>query len=240
MLTLYQFPISHYCEKVRWALAYKQLDYKTVNLLPALHSYSTKQLSSSSSLPILVHDNKVIQNSSDIITYLDEQFPNQLLTPHDTVLKQQALDWERFSDKEIGLNLRVFYYHHLFAQPNVLIPLLTHKGAWYYPLVLKLIYPTLEQKMREAMRINTSTAKHAEQQLSLAIDKLYQHIQMRPFLVGDSFTRADLTAAALLAPLIKTPKYGIHWGQLPPPLESFITQHREQLVWVEALYSQYR
>lgn len=37
MLTLYQFPISHYCEKIRWALDFKQLKYNTVNLLPALH-----------------------------------------------------------------------------------------------------------------------------------------------------------------------------------------------------------
>jgi glutathione S-transferase len=58
--------------------------------------------------------------------------------------------------------------------------------------------------------------------------------------VSDSFTRADLTAAALLAPLIKTPKYGINWGELPTPLESFINEHREQLLWVDALYNQYR
>ncbi|MGR9114583.1 MAG: glutathione S-transferase N-terminal domain-containing protein [Gammaproteobacteria bacterium] len=34
MLTLYRFPVSHYCEKVRWALDYKQLDFQTKNLLP--------------------------------------------------------------------------------------------------------------------------------------------------------------------------------------------------------------
>lgn len=239
MLTLYQFPISHYCEKVRWALAYKHLDYKIVNLLPALHLYTTKKLCSRSSLPILVHDTKIIQNSSDIINYLDEKYPEYLLTPSDELLKQQALEWEQFADKDIGLNLRIFFYHHSFAQPKLLIPLLTHNGAWYYPLILKLIYPKLEQKMRHAMHINESTAKRAEKQLSRAINKLYQHLQTRPFLVGDCFTRADLTTAALLAPLIKTPKYGINWGELPQPLESFIKQHREQLRWVEMLYAQY-
>ena len=35
--TLYQFPISHYCEKVRWAMDYKKLEYKAKNLLPGLH-----------------------------------------------------------------------------------------------------------------------------------------------------------------------------------------------------------
>lgn len=31
-ITLYQFPIPHDCEKVRWALDLKGLDYKTCNL----------------------------------------------------------------------------------------------------------------------------------------------------------------------------------------------------------------
>ena len=33
-IVLYQFPISHYCEKVRWALAYKSISYQKINLLP--------------------------------------------------------------------------------------------------------------------------------------------------------------------------------------------------------------
>jgi glutathione S-transferase len=240
MITLYQFPVSHYCEKVRWALAYKQLDYKTVNLLPALHTFTTKKLSPSSSLPILVDNTKVIQNSSDIISYLDEQFLINPLTPSDNDLKQQALAWEQFADTEIGINLRVFFYHHLLPEPKLLIPVLTNNGAWYYPLVLKLIYPQFEKTMRESMHINEHTAQLAQQQLSVAIDKLYQHLQSHPFLVGDSFSRADLTAAALLAPLIKTPKYGINWGKQPIAIENFIAQHCEKLAWVEALYSQYR
>ena len=78
MLTLYQFPNSHYCEKVRWALDYKQLDYRIINLLPGLHVDRTaKKLAGSSSLPILVHDGKALQNSSDILTYLERSVPAQ-------------------------------------------------------------------------------------------------------------------------------------------------------------------
>ncbi|VAW80072.1 hypothetical protein MNBD_GAMMA15-1204 [hydrothermal vent metagenome] len=36
-MTLYQFPISHYCEKIRWALDYKGLPYTTINPLPGSH-----------------------------------------------------------------------------------------------------------------------------------------------------------------------------------------------------------
>ena len=72
MITLYQFPISHYCEKARWALDYKHVDHKVKNLLPGIHVKTTKKLAPRSSVPVLVHDNKAIQGSNHIISYLDE------------------------------------------------------------------------------------------------------------------------------------------------------------------------
>ena len=43
-LKLYQFAISHYCEKIRWALDYKGLNYETVNLLPGQHVKTIRKL----------------------------------------------------------------------------------------------------------------------------------------------------------------------------------------------------
>ncbi len=42
--TLYQFPISHYCEKTRWNLEAKGLSYRIENLLPGPHRLVTKRL----------------------------------------------------------------------------------------------------------------------------------------------------------------------------------------------------
>ncbi len=33
MRVLYQFPLSHYCEKARWLLDHKELDYVAHNLI---------------------------------------------------------------------------------------------------------------------------------------------------------------------------------------------------------------
>ncbi|HKX12345.1 MAG TPA: glutathione S-transferase N-terminal domain-containing protein, partial [bacterium] len=41
---LYQFPISHYCEKARWALAFKEIPYRIVNLAPGLHFRRTRNM----------------------------------------------------------------------------------------------------------------------------------------------------------------------------------------------------
>ncbi len=166
MLTLYQFPISHYCEKVRWALDHKKLTYRIENLLPGLHIRKITKLAKRSSVPVLVHDGKAVQNSADIITYLDQAFAEQPLTPEVPELKQQALEWERFLDEDIGIHLRRVIYHELLEHPAVVVPFFTDKGPWYGPLLMKLTFPKLRERMRAVMDINETTANESMEILS--------------------------------------------------------------------------
>ena len=67
--TLYQFPISHFCEKARWALDYKGVPFQPHNLLPGLHMNTARRLASNTSVPILDHDGTVVQGSAAIISH---------------------------------------------------------------------------------------------------------------------------------------------------------------------------
>jgi glutathione S-transferase len=241
MLTLHQFPISHYCEKVRWALDYKGLEYRINNYLPGLHSRTANRLAATSSLPILVHDGKAVQNSSTIITYLDGNFRQRSLTPEDEALKQAALDWENFVDDQIGIAVRKVCYHVLLDNPAILVPLMAAKGPWYGPYLLKAVFPKLRAIMRNGMDINAKTASIANQQLTDALEKVDGQLQNRPFLVGEQFTRADLATASLLAPLCKLKQFGLTWPErFPEPLEAIIAQHSAKLAWVDKVYAAFR
>jgi glutathione S-transferase len=241
MLSLYQFPISHYCEKIRWALDYKNLDYRVVNLLPGFHTSTAKKLTKRTTLPILTHDETTIRNSSDIINYLDETFPQHLLTPVDAGNKQDALDWERFADKEIGPCVRRVCYHTLLEHPALVIPFFTVNGPWYGSWVLRPLFPSLSRKMRKLMDINAATAEQAQAHLAQAIGKVHEHLQGKTYFVGDQFSRADLAVAALLAPLCRPVGYGLDWPPAyPEPLAQFAEQLSEKLAWVNRLYEQHR
>jgi glutathione S-transferase len=241
MLTLYQFPISHYCEKVRWALEYKNLEYKKVNLLPGLHAKKAKKLSSVSALPILIHDKNIIHESCEIITYLDHTFPNNALTPDDSKLKQEAMQWEHFADEEIGSDVRRICYHTLLNHPKIITPYFTDDGPWYGNLYMKATFPKLSKTMRKLMKLDDANMVQIRQRLTKAIAKTYAHIKDREFFVGNNFTRADLSVASLLAPLCKVNKYGIEWpAQFPEPLHSTICEYDDQLDWVKRIYGQYR
>ena len=241
MLTLYQLPISHFCEKIRWALAYKGLDAQVRNLLPGFHVKVAKKIAPRSQVPILDHDGTVIQNSSSIITYLDETFPDKPLTPADPALKQEALEWEQLADKEIGPHVRRACYHVLLNYPRLVIPMMTVGTPWYAPLMLRPMFPSLAKRMRALMKISDETAQESIEKATAAVAKLNERLEGRSFLVGDSFTRADLAAAALLAPIHQPAKYGVPWPANPPPeLLAAIGDLTDSTPWVNELYATYR
>jgi glutathione S-transferase len=241
MLTLYQFPISHYCEKIRWALAYKGLNYRTRNLLPGLHVRQTRRLSDNPMVPILVHDVRVLQNSRDIISYLDETFPDHPLTPGDPEQRRQALEWEDYLDREIGIHLRRYCYSVLLEHPSVLIPFFTHRGPWYGPLLLRLGFPVLRQRMRRFLNIKEATAATSRKRLLRAVHRIGKHLQGRGYLVGEGFTRADLTAAALLGPLAMPTQYGLPWpASMPAEIDRLAQILATELQWVSELYAAHR
>ena len=54
MRTLYQFPLSHFCEKARWLLDHKELDFVAHNLVPGFHRAFARLKTGQNNLPILI------------------------------------------------------------------------------------------------------------------------------------------------------------------------------------------
>ena len=238
---LYQFPISHYCEKVRWALDYKGLEFKIKNLLPGLHLRTTKKMANKSYVPILIDGHAQIQNSHEIISYLDEEYPENPLTPSDASQRAEALEWEKYCDVEIGVHIRRYCYHILLDYPQIVVPFFTQDGPWWGPLFFKFGFKRLEPVMRKVMKIDEAGAQVSQQHIQDAIDRLHGEYSQRKFLVGESFSRADLAAAALLAPLFQPEGFGLHWPDtMPPRLAGFVEKNKEKLVHYQGCYKQYR
>ncbi len=241
MLTLYQFPISHFCEKARWALDYKNIEHKKVTLLPGLHVRKTKKLGGKTHVPLLQHGDSVVQGSSEIIDHLDLKFEQSRLTPIDEEQKQQAREWEEFANKNLGPQVRLVVYHIMLDYPEIVIPCFTRGGPWYGPFLVKKMFPKLQEKMRHYMKINDETAAKNNKEIRKTVDNLANHYADNEFMVGDQFTRADLTAASLLAPIVMPEGYGITWpSEVPERMQDFAGQFDGQLDWVERLYSAYR
>ena len=69
---LWQLQISHYNEKVRWALDYKRIPHVRRSLVPGLHKLKTWQLARSLTTPVLTLNGTSIGDSTRIIAALEE------------------------------------------------------------------------------------------------------------------------------------------------------------------------
>ena len=245
MITLYQMPISHYCEKVRWVLDYKRLPHKKKNLLPGLHVKPMLKLTEQSSLPVLVDDKKTVFNSADIISYLDSEYPRFPLNSGGPDIAESDLekinDWEKLADNVIGVNVRKICYSVLLDHPEIVIPFFTQDGPWYGRFLMKRIFPKLRSRMKKFMKINPEELSLSLNELELVKEKVLDRIKDHEYLVGKRFSRADLSVAALFAPFFGPEKYGLEWPEsYPEPLQGVIHEYVEIGSWVKAIYKKHR
>lgn len=240
-MRLYQFPVSHFCEKVRWALDYKGLHYEVQDLLPGRHVRTIRSLAGSSSVPLLIDNGLKIQGSAEIIDYLEQQYPQHRLTPVSSKYQAIAREWEQRLDDETGPDVRLLCYHYLLQQPSLIIPLLSYRQPWHVSWLLRLGFGKVEKGMRRWMRINERTAAAAQQRLQHTLDELGQAYQQGPFLAGPEFSRADISAAALLAPLFQPAGFDVPWPQsMPGELQGWLNQQRHNLAPLQSLYERFR
>lgn len=245
MLILYQFPLSHYCEKVAWALDHKVLAYEKVNLLPGAHVFRLWGMVPEPTVPVLKDHEHVIQDSTVILDYLDSHFPQASLTPLDPALRRESLSWEERLDDEVGPHLRRWGYYHLLRENprEVLRVYLLEQPAmaqkiypWFFPLV--------KMGMRSKMSINKTEAEKSFAILSRLMEELEGLLTKQNFLVGDSFTRADLTAAALFYPMVRPPEHPLGESQIE--FGGTLAEHYRQwqdsrlFNWVREMYREYR
>ena len=108
MRILYQFPISHYCEKTRWQLEHKDLDYRTRNLLPGPHRLRTQWLARINTLPILRDDKRTVGDSTKIAYYLEKYYPERPLVPEDADSRARVIELEQHFDR-FAVHVRMFF-----------------------------------------------------------------------------------------------------------------------------------
>lgn len=240
-VVLHQFPISHYCEKARWALDHKGIDYRLQNHMPGMHVKPIRRMAEKTTVPVLEDNDRFIQGSADIISHLDDHYPERALTPSDSNQRSQVLEWERFCDTEIGPHVRRLCYDTLLEHPKQVVPLLAQGGPIWAKPFLRLMFPQVRKSMRRYMKIREPEVTQSRETLESALERLETALEGRDYLVGNAFTRADLAAASLLAPLIMPEGYGLKWPKtVPSPLKEWRDAHEHQLDWARRIYDKHR
>jgi glutathione S-transferase len=240
---LWHIPLSHYNEKVRWALDYKGIAHRRRVLGPD-YVIRVWRATGQGKLPVLWLDSRAIADSTHIIAALEERYPEPLLYPRDVRSRQRALALEDDLDETLGPALRAAIVTPLFRHdPDIALRVLTTgMGDKAYGTLRRLlrIFPSF---YRFRHRISESNLERDRAIVAAALDRVEHERQGRAYLVGDGFTVADLTAAALLGVLLQPPEIQY---PLPVELPLYLKDYRTTLLqhpaaqWAASIYRLHR
>jgi glutathione S-transferase len=245
---LWQIDISHYAEKVRWALEYKGVDHRRRSLLPGSHIPIALVLTRGAqpTVPVLQLDGRSIGDSTEIIAALEAAHPEPPLYPTDAAERTRAIELEEWFDENLGPHTRLLPFYELIQEPEMFAEI----AAEAVPGPLGKAKPVVGAYARvyTSIRWNANSEKdaaRAREAIVAGFDKLEAELEKGDgeFLVGDSLSVADVTAASLFYPVVVPPE-----GPLdpdlprPPALDRFrqSLSDRRGFKWVGETFRKHR
>ena len=241
---LYQFPLSLYCEKTRWNLDFKGLDYSCNNLLPGLHVFSAWAIAQQRSLPILRDDQQVVGDSTNIALYLENQYSQFPLIPSELTTQKQVLEYEEYFD-ELGDHVRRLCWSMVIQQPEIVEIFFNFTGySPFQRFITHYSESILRLMIRKTFQIYEPQVINSNQKVTDALGLLEKDLNgnEKNYLVNNQFSLADLTAASMLAPLIGPDNSPWADSRLPEVASQQRQELRDSVVgqWVLRIYRDYR
>lgn len=227
---LYVMSPSHYCERARWALQYRGIDFEEIALAPVVHILTTRRLGDTTETPLLQTSERVVQGSSAILEWTG-------LTGGDPDVEARVVE------KAGAYARRMVYAGLLNETPDQAAELLFGDVRGNGAAVGRALWPLTRRLMIRGMRTQTEHIPAIEQLLAEELDWLVKRLRGRDYFVGDMFSRTDMTVASLLSPIVQPSGCTIYAKVRVPPvlLETFIRWSTHPMfVYVRRIYERHR
>jgi glutathione S-transferase len=209
--------VSHFCEKARWVLDMLDDDdespyYYTEDCHPpGFHSFESVGASNDngSATPMIVMlcnngdgDDEVLYKSNIIIERL---FPE--LYPKGR--KDEIKTIEQDLGDRLGATVRCYAYDNLLCKEHygALVTMATPDCSKVEHILFENMLPNgLAMGIRRSVGVNAESAALSKRVIVEFFDELSAKLEKADYLVGNQFTAADLSFAALACPLIRPPE----------------------------------
>jgi glutathione S-transferase len=210
---LLTIPISHYCEKARWALDRAGLDYREERHVQGVHQVVARRAGGGMTMPVLVADEGVYTESEDILRYADARTDGarRLFPDGDG----EVVELARRFDAGLGPDARRVMYAHMLARRGLMLDVNNQGVPAWEDRGLRLAFPFVAGYVKRALGVTERTVAEDEPRVWAVFDEVGERLaDGRRHLCGGRFTAADLTFAALASPAVCPPEYGIRLPQL--------------------------
>jgi glutathione S-transferase len=242
---LYHFRISHYNEKVRWALDHKRWPHRRTALVPGFHGPRAFFVSRQTALPILVLDGRTILDSTRIIAEIERLRPDPPLYPADPAERARALAIEDHFDEVVAPDLRRLFWATYIEQSGACSRMSADGAGPVTRALFRVLFPLLRPLFRSDMDMapEDMDPAGARRRFAAHLDRLEAEIGPSGYLVGERFTIADLAAAAVMTAIIRPPGFPY---PLPEPWPAALVDLRASAAlrpgfrWVLDMYARHR
>ncbi len=225
---------SHYCEKARWALDRMKVPYREEPHMPLLHWAATFRAGAGRTVPVLVTPQGALGDSTAILLYLDlthgESAPWRPYPAEDPLRGQVAALEDHFDERFGPLTRRVVYY-----ELRDYAPMLREAMGRSVPPLERRLFGLFGRWPFVVVRQATGARADRAARALHRVESVFAEVSRRVpggegFLLGDRFTAADLTFAALAGPVLFFEQPGTDWmptlEQLPSSLCEIIARLR--------------
>ncbi len=229
---LLTIPISHFCEKARWALERAGILYREERHVQGIHMLAARRAGGGITLPVLVTpDGTVFAESEAIVAYADARLPEeQRLIPADPDERLDVLETSRWLDAGLGVEGRALMYAGMMQHRTLLLEVNNQGVPAWEARLLAATWPLATRVVKRRLGMRSDAATTAERNVRETFDLIAKRLEAdgSGFLCCGRFTAADLTFAALSAAVLVPPQYGVKLPQ-PDVLPTEIAQLVEEL-----------
>ena len=227
VLRLVTIPISHYCEKARWALDRAGISYREERHVQAVHRIAARRAGGGTTVPVLVTPQGVLSESEEILVWTDERTaPEYRLFPAAPPERVEVERLCRRFDEGLGPRGRRLMYIHMLAERKLMLRFNNQGVPPWEDRVIRLGWPLAVRWARRELAIRPGIEAEDEVAVWRELDFVAELLaDGRKHLCGERFSAADLTFAALSASVVVPPVYGV-----PLPQPDVLPVHTAKLV----------
>lgn len=225
---LYTIPISHYCERARFALELANIPFTEKAYIPVFHRIKSFRLGGRGSLPVLKTETDLLVDSGEIVEYAANNGGEQLY-PTGESSKTEIKELEDYLSKQLGPAARRVAYFYVIPDSKLFMKLMRPGNTPLQFTALRFLRPLFTFIMRKAMRIDEAGYERSLKKLEEVFNKIDVQLGDSEYLFNDSFSAADLTFATLAAPVLSPtghPHPGMSYELLGDGLKKVVDQYR--------------
>jgi glutathione S-transferase len=232
VLRLVTIPISHYCEKARWALERAGIGYREERHVQGVHRLAARRAGGGATVPVLVTPEGSIGESAEILLWVDARTePEHRLLAADRPGRIEEVALCRRLDERLGPRGRRLMYVHMLPQRELALSFNNEGVPMWEDRLTRVGWSPIGRLVGRVLEIRPGIEVEDEAAVWDELDFVAEQLSDgRPYLSGERFGAADLTFAALAAAVVVPPEYGTPLPQpevLPPAMAGIARRARE-------------